>query len=102
MKKTLIFFLILVCMITLVLMCPIIVLEHTVTEDEISEYKNSILNTNGELSEETLNEMTNTYIKKNTKEKGIEKGIPFIDSLKMAIILSSIISVFYILKNLSN
>lgn len=104
MKKFTFFFLITVFIMTFILTRPKKIEEHVVTENEISQYRDSILaNPNYNVSENSVNAFINSYIQINTRQAGEEKGMEFGSALKFSAITVGItyavLFLIYFLKN---
>ncbi len=97
MRKFLIFFVIMVAIITFALTrsAKVHFEGHTVSEEEVAEYRAEILSgkyMSTKLTEEQVDKMVEDYIQRNTREPRDEvvKGMKFGETLKISIITSGI------------
>lgn len=95
MKRFLIFFVILVSIITFVLTRPqkFIQRERTVSNEQIEEYRSSILEKQPNISDDDLRSEVSRYIRQNSKNVGetYKPGMSFDEALRMAIIVSLVV-----------
>lgn len=103
MKKVFILFGLMVLTMTFALTRPSKTQEHIVTDEEIEQYKNTILQDNNNVSNEQLNILIDNYVKVNTKTEKTKKGMELGEAFKISFITSSVFCIIlFLLFSLKN